>query len=201
MKTKVDFTCLALSSNGEVPVYGRFQYDYRGSMLWSEGYHCKTTGEGSPVAGGKLFAAENWNRKMHILHGENVKYDAPEGWGWCSLRMNHYYMGGKNTNGIDFVGWNNATPFWQEQKYVYGAEDYILDFEFLNLNTQEIVKLNIPKFKKHYPCHGYRGRSYCTDGSYWNSVDISVDNFKWANIVEQVMKDLGCQYRDRDYFV
>jgi hypothetical protein len=75
------------------PVFGRFQYVYKGQPLWSTGFHCKVCGEGVGAHGGVLFALKHWNNQHPV--------ETPIA---CEMRFNFPVMGGRYQGYIHCVG-------------------------------------------------------------------------------------------------
>ncbi len=174
----VSFTCLALSSAGRVPEYGRNEFHvYNGRTEVAYGWFCseaKVTA--ATIGGGPEFSAHHWNRQ----HSGN-KLDAPDGWRWGELHVERAYMGGSERI-VDkhFVGFHTAHPDIYAGDCIIDRPRYLHDLQIFDLTKRAVFDLSLPVYKGALGSYAYAMESSCTDGTKWPVLHVRVTTAKHA---------------------
>ena len=167
------FTCLALSPAGCIPQYGPNNFhEYEGRRSYGVYYFCaKSETAVGTIGGGKEFAAHHWNKK-HAKNG----IDAPEGWNWGELNLEHCFMGGTTKLHKHFVGFK-----------IDGDAKKGFEIHFFDLTTQKISTICVPKFKGSPPISVDISEAWCTDNSKWRCVYVTAMNCKWFLAFKEIL--------------
>lgn len=180
-----DFTCLALSSHGKVPVYGYNRVaTYQGKPTPGYGFHCDSAQEArNCVGGGPEFAAHHWNIYRMQADGPNVALDAPEGWRWAEWRIESFGFPGTNSESRgDFVGYHTNHPDRLVGGCIIEKPRYIHDLRIKRLGSP-VQSLELPQFRSDAPIYIYVSQAHCS-GYTWDVLNINVANRKWLNIAK-----------------
>lgn len=181
----VDFTCLALSSAGKRPEYGRNDlHVYNGEREWGYGWFCREAAEcANTIGGGPEFSAHHWNRR-HVGN----KLDAPDGWRWGELRVERHFTGGKEVVlNKCFVGFLTEHPDIFIGGCIIDRPRHLHDLKVFDLGKRAVFDCPLPFYKRDIGSYAYANEAWCTDGTRWTIINVRVTTTKHELMFKELL--------------